>query len=63
MPSKEMKITTLFWIAISGLLLTTIYTIVIMKQGIETKKMINFIYKNNKRTASEDHGKTPSKVK
>lgn len=42
--SIKTKITTLFWIAILGVILTTIYTIVIMIQGSRTMKMIRFIY-------------------
>ncbi|QGQ48216.1 hypothetical protein [Metabacillus sediminilitoris] len=40
------KMNTLFWTAIIGLILTTIYSIVIVQQGIKTKKMITFIYQN-----------------
>ncbi|MFS0861188.1 hypothetical protein [Fredinandcohnia sp. 179-A 10B2 NHS] len=49
MLSRKTKITTLFWIAILGVILTTIYTIVIMVQGSRTMKMIEYIYKQNKK--------------
>jgi hypothetical protein len=38
------KINMLFWTAIVGLILTTIYTLVIVQQGLKTKKKIEFIY-------------------
>jgi len=38
------KINTLFWTAVIGLILTTIYSAVIVQQGIKTKKMIQYIY-------------------
>ncbi|GGE51456.1 hypothetical protein GCM10011391_32800 [Pullulanibacillus camelliae] len=43
------KISSLFWIAISGLTLTTIYSAFLMQQGIKTKRMIEYIYKQNKK--------------
>jgi hypothetical protein len=47
------KITTLFWIAISGLVLTTIYSIVLGILGTKTMKMISYIYKQNKKRGGE----------
>jgi hypothetical protein len=52
MLSRKVKITTLFWVAIVGLFMTSMYTAVIVSQGIKTKKMIEFIYKNNKNEAN-----------
>lgn len=53
--SLRKKITTLFWIAVGGLVLTTIYTAVLAQQGVETKKMITYNYKSNKhKNQSED---------
>ena len=46
--SRATKITTLFYIAILGVILTTIYTIIIMIQGSKTMKMIRYIYNQNK---------------
>jgi hypothetical protein len=48
------KIKTLFWTAIIGLILTTIYSIVIVQQGLKTKKMITFIYKNIAKKSSRN---------
>ncbi|WP_453989738.1 hypothetical protein [Bacillus nitroreducens] len=57
MLNRGMKITTLFWIAILGVILTTIYTIVIMIQGSKTMKMIRYIYNQNKQwEESENRG-------
>ncbi|MEH7388557.1 hypothetical protein V7147_24635 [Bacillus sp. JJ1521] len=57
--SRGTKITTLFWIAILGVVLTTIYTLVIMIQGSKTMKMIRYIYNQtrnvgNKKIAGND---------
>ncbi|WP_169864960.1 hypothetical protein [Sutcliffiella halmapala] len=38
------KMETLFWLAVVGLFLTTIYTTVIVNQGMKAKEKINFIY-------------------
>ncbi|RDI48008.1 hypothetical protein [Falsibacillus pallidus] len=38
------KITTLFWLAIIALGATTIYTSLLVQQGLQTKKMIKKIY-------------------
>ncbi|MEH7226578.1 hypothetical protein V7112_22510 [Bacillus sp. JJ1566] len=54
--SIKTKITTLFWIAILGVILTTIYTIVIMIQGSRTMKMIRFIYNQIKHSEQENRG-------
>ncbi|NRD77051.1 hypothetical protein HPT25_06015 [Bacillus sp. BRMEA1] len=47
--SKETKITTLFWIAISGLFLTTIYSILLAIMGIKSMNMISYVYNQMKR--------------
>lgn len=44
------KITTLFWLAITGITLTTIYSGVIVNQGYKTKKMIKYIYQHAKQS-------------
>ncbi len=46
--NKKTKLTSLFWIAILGLILTTIYTIVLGILGYRTMNRIDFIYKENK---------------
>ncbi|WP_413306220.1 hypothetical protein AA0X95_05340 [Bacillus sp. 1P10SD] len=48
MLNKKKKITSLFWIAILGLILTTIYTILIGILGYRTMNRIDYIYKENK---------------
>ncbi|WP_155925468.1 hypothetical protein [Bacillus sp. UNC438CL73TsuS30] len=48
MLNKKTKLTSLFWIAILGLILTTIYTIVLGILGYRTMNRIDFIYKENK---------------
>lgn len=55
MLSRSMKITTLFWIAILGVILTTIYTIVLMVQGSKTMKMIRYIYNQNKKQREQEN--------
>ncbi|MFS0823875.1 hypothetical protein [Bacillus sp. 1P02SD] len=55
MLSRATKITTLFWIAILGVILTTIYTIVIMIQGSRTMKMIRYIYNQNKKANEQEN--------
>ncbi|WP_449539764.1 hypothetical protein [Ferdinandcohnia sp. Marseille-Q9671] len=55
MLNRGTKITTLFWIAILGVILTTIYTIVIMVQGSKTMKMIRYIYNQNKKFENEEY--------
>ncbi|WP_159439901.1 hypothetical protein [Bacillus sinesaloumensis] len=55
MLSRSTKITTLFWIAILGVILTTIYTIVIMIQGSRTMKMIRYIYNQNKKRGEHEN--------
>jgi hypothetical protein len=54
------KISTLFWIAIFGLLLTTIYSAVLITQGIDTKKKINYIHRQSKKEA-QDKGSLQSR--
>lgn len=46
--NKKTKLTSLFWIAILGLILTTIYTIILGILGYRTMNRIDFIYKQNK---------------
>ncbi|MGV3465718.1 MAG: hypothetical protein ACO1OT_10545 [Heyndrickxia sp.] len=48
MISKKQKLTSLFWIAILGLILTTGYTIILGVLGYRTMNRIDYIYKNNK---------------
>lgn len=48
MLNKKTKLTSLFWIAILGLILTTIYTIVLGILGYRTMNRIDYIYKQNK---------------
>ncbi|HZH61231.1 MAG TPA: hypothetical protein VEY70_17040 [Metabacillus sp.] len=48
---KRKKINTLFWIAIFGLILTTIYSAILVYQGIDSKRKLNFIYRKNKEEA------------
>ncbi|MBM7656486.1 purine-cytosine permease-like protein [Neobacillus cucumis] len=48
MLNKKGKITSLFWIAILGLILTTIYTIILGILGYRTMNRIDYIYKQNK---------------
>jgi hypothetical protein len=55
MLSRKVKITSLFWIAVVGLFLTSAYTAVIVSQGIETKRMIEFIYKRSKKEVNTDN--------
>ncbi|HER2025574.1 TPA: hypothetical protein VJR00_001818 [Streptococcus pyogenes] len=54
MLGKRMKLTTLFWIANFGLVLTTVYSAVLISQGIDTKKKINFIYRQNKKESQHN---------
>ncbi len=51
---RGIKIDTVFWIAILGLLLTSIYTGVLIKQGSKTMRMIEFIYYRNKMNAERE---------
>ncbi|MGM7724312.1 hypothetical protein [Metabacillus sp. Hm71] len=51
---RDIKITTLFWIAIFGLFLTTVYSAVIVNQGIRTMRKIDFIYYRNKKDAERE---------
>jgi hypothetical protein len=44
MLSKKNKLTTLYWVAVGGLILTTVYSIVLGILGARTMKMISFIY-------------------
>ncbi len=53
--SRATKITTLFWIAILGVILTTIYTLVIMIQGSKTMKMIRYIYNQTKKQGEQEN--------
>lgn len=53
--SRATKITTLFWIAILGVILTTMYTIVIMIQGSRTMKMIRYIYNQVKKSNEQEN--------
>lgn len=46
--NKKTKLTSLFWIAILGLILTTIYSIVLGILGYRTMNRIDYIYKQNK---------------
>jgi hypothetical protein len=46
--NKKEKLTSLFWIAILGLILTTIYTIILGILGYRTMNRIDYIYKQNK---------------
>ncbi|MGN7295841.1 hypothetical protein [Fredinandcohnia aciditolerans] len=55
MISRATKITTLFYIAILGVILTTIYTIIIMIQGSKTMKMIRYIYNQNKQRGEHEN--------
>jgi hypothetical protein len=55
--SKGTKITTLFWIAISGLVRTTIYSIILGILGAKTMKMISYIYRQNKERAQQENSK------
>lgn len=50
--SRATKITTLFWIAIIGLILTTIYSIILGILGAKTMKMISYIYRQNKKRSN-----------
>jgi hypothetical protein len=51
--NKKEKITSLFWIAILGLILTTIYTIVLGILGYRTMSRIDYIYKQNKQKSKK----------
>ncbi|WP_299095838.1 hypothetical protein [uncultured Metabacillus sp.] len=51
---RDIKITTLFWIAIFGLFLTTVYSAIIVNQGIRTMRKIDFIYYRNKKDAERE---------
>ncbi|WP_180271488.1 hypothetical protein [Fredinandcohnia onubensis] len=55
MISRATKITTLFYIAILGVILTTIYTIIIMIQGSKTMKMIRYMYNQTKQSAEHEN--------
>jgi purine-cytosine permease-like protein len=46
--NKKEKITSLFWIAILGLILTTIYSVILGILGYRTMNRIDYIYKQNK---------------
>lgn len=46
---KTSKIDTLYWIAVFGLILTTIYSAVLIYQGVDSKRKLNFIYRKNKK--------------
>jgi hypothetical protein len=48
MLNKETKLTSLFWIAILGLFLTTVYSILLGILGYRTMNRIDYIYKQNK---------------
>jgi hypothetical protein len=48
MLSNKTKITSLFRIAILGLVLTTIYSILLGVLGYRTMDRIDYLYKNNK---------------
>lgn len=45
------KINTLFWIAIFGLILTTIYSAILLYQGIDSKRKLNYVWGKNKKEA------------
>ncbi|NRD78494.1 hypothetical protein HPT25_14100 [Bacillus sp. BRMEA1] len=53
--SRGTKITTLFWIAICGVFLTTIYSIILAILGIKSMTMISYIYKQNKKRAQQEN--------
>ncbi|NRD80191.1 hypothetical protein HPT25_22935 [Bacillus sp. BRMEA1] len=53
--SRGTKITTLFWIAIGGLFLTSIYSILLAILGIKSMAMISYIYKQNKKQAQQEN--------
>lgn len=55
MISRASKITTLFYIAILGVFLTTIYTTIIMIQGSRTMKMIRFMYNQTKQHVEHEN--------
>nr|WP_309099949.1 hypothetical protein [Fredinandcohnia onubensis] len=55
MISRATKVTTLFYIAILGVILTTIYTIIIMIQGSKTMKMIRYMYNQTKQRAEHEN--------
>ncbi|NRD79872.1 hypothetical protein HPT25_21275 [Bacillus sp. BRMEA1] len=55
MLGKGNKITTLFWIAISGVVLTSIYSIILAILGIKSMTMINYIYKQNKKRDQQEN--------
>ncbi|MGF6950341.1 hypothetical protein QF028_002846 [Neobacillus sp. B4I6] len=48
MLNKKEKLTSLFWIAILGLILTTIYSVILGILGYRTMSRIDYIYKQNK---------------
>ncbi|KKI91244.1 hypothetical protein WQ54_15855 [Bacillus sp. SA1-12] len=51
---RDIKITTLFWIALFGLFLTTVYSGIIVNQGLRTMRKIDFIYYRNKKEAERE---------
>lgn len=53
--SRKTKITTLFWIAICGLFLTKIYSIILGILGAKTMKMISYIYRQNKERVKQQN--------
>ncbi|MBT2722327.1 hypothetical protein [Bacillus sp. ISL-46] len=54
MLSKSDKISSLFWIAILGLILTTIYSIILGMLGYRTMNRIDYIYKDNKKRNNQN---------
>lgn len=50
--SKNTKFTSLLWIAILGLVLTTIYTLILTILGTKTMKRIEYIYKKTRQENS-----------
>jgi len=55
MISRATKVTTLFYIGIFAVILTTIYTIIIMIQGSRTMKMIRYMYNQTKQSAEHEN--------
>jgi ABC-type phosphate/phosphonate transport system permease subunit len=50
MLSHKNKMTTLYWIAVFGLFLTTVYSFILGILGARTMKMIRYIYNQNKKS-------------
>lgn len=56
--SHKTKMTTLFWLCMISIILTTGYSYIILRQGYKAKKMMTYIFKQVKRVQQSNNDST-----